>query len=132
MEYKYLIRLEISRVDVWEGISLLVKLRPKYKFWLETEDGYVFGEGTFELLQGIREKGSITASAQDLHMSYRHAWGIIKQMEKNLGQPVLVTYKGGRHGGGGAKLTPIGERLLTTYAKFKKALNQTVNDFYQT
>jgi molybdate transport repressor ModE-like protein len=110
----------------------LVKLRPKYKFWLETVDGYVFGEGTFELLQGIREKGSLTASAQDLQMSYRHAWGIIKQMEKNLGQPVLVTYKGGRHGGGGAKLTPISERLLTTYLKYTKLLNQTINYFDKT
>ena len=110
----------------------MLKFRPKYKFWLETEEGYVFGEGTFELLQGIQEKGSLTASSQDLHMSYRHAWGIIKQMEKNLGQAVLETYKGGRHGGGGAKLTPMGKRLLVTYAKFKNALNQTINDFDQT
>jgi molybdate transport repressor ModE-like protein len=53
-------------------------------------------------------------------------------MEKNLGKPVLVTYKGGRHGGGGAKLTSISERLLTTYLKFTNALNQTINDFDQT
>jgi molybdate transport repressor ModE-like protein len=107
-------------------------LRPKYKFWLETDDGYVFGEGTFELLEGIREKGSLTASAQDLHMSYRHAWGIIKQMEKNLGQTVLITYKGGKHGGGGAKLTPIGTRLLRTYSQCKNVLNQTISKFVLT
>ena len=107
----------------------MVKLRPKYKFWLETEEGYVFGEGTFELLQGIREKGSLKASAQDLHMSYRHAWGIIKQMEENLGQAVLITHKGGKQGGGGSKLTPIASRLLVTYLKYKNALNQIISDF---
>jgi molybdate transport repressor ModE-like protein len=89
----------------------------------------VFGEGAFELLKGIQEKGTLTASAQDLHMSYRHAWGIIKQMEENLGQAVLVTYKGGKDGGGGAELTSIGKKLLTTYLKFKKNINQTISDF---
>jgi molybdate transport repressor ModE-like protein len=106
-----------------------MKLRPKYKFWLETENGYVFGEGTFALLQGIREKGSLTASARDLHMSYRHAWGVIKQMEDNLGQAVLITYKGGKRGGGGAKLTSISKMLLTTYLKFKTTFDQTISDF---
>jgi molybdate transport repressor ModE-like protein len=129
LENKYLFRVEIDRLCSGEGIARLMKLIPKYKFWLETENGYVFGEGTFELLQGIREKGSLTASSRDLHMSYRHAWGIIKQMEENLGQAVLVTYKGGKHGGGGAKLTSIGKKLLTTYLKFKNALNQTISDF---
>jgi len=89
----------------------------------------VFGEGPFELLQGIQEKGTLTASAQDLHMSYRHAWGIIKQMEENLGQAVLVTYKGGKDGGGGAKLTPIGTKLLKTYLELRKAINQTISDY---
>jgi molybdate transport repressor ModE-like protein len=112
-----------------KGYPFLAKLRPKYKFWIETEDGYVFGEGPLELLQGIQEKGTLTASAKDLHMSYRHAWGIIKQMEENLGQTVLETYKGGKDGGGGAKLTPIGKKLLRTYLKFKNVINQTISEF---
>ena len=29
----------------------LKKLKPMYKFWLESEDGYVFGQGSFELLR---------------------------------------------------------------------------------
>ena len=69
---------------------------PKYKFWLETEDGYVLGQGSFELLHGIQEKRTLTASAEALHSSYRHAWGIIKQIEKKIGQALLITYKGGK------------------------------------
>ena len=119
----------VSGVRGGTGRSVLVTLKPKYKFWLETEDGYVFGEGPFALLQGIQEKGTITASAKDLRMSYRHAWGIIKQMEENLGQAVLVTYKGGKDGGGGAELTPIGQKLLATYLQLVNAMDHTLSDF---
>jgi len=62
-------------------------------------------------------------------MSYRHAWGIVKQMEDNLGQAVLVTYKGGKDGGGGAELTPMGTQLLQLYVAFTEALNQAIADF---
>ncbi len=102
--------------------------KPKYKFWLEAEDGYVFGEGSFEILRGIQEKGTLMASSRELHMSYRHAWGIVKQMEANLGQAVLVTYKGGKDGGGGAELTPMGTQLLHLYVAFTEAINQAIGD----
>lgn len=101
-----------------------MKLKPRYKFWLETEDGYVFGQGPFELLNGIQEKRTLTASAKDLNMSYRHAWEIIKQIERKMGQAILDTYKGGKRGGGGAELTQTGKELLETYLKYKNALNQ--------
>jgi len=107
----------------------LLKLKSNYKLWFETEEGYVFGQGSFELLKGIQKEGTLTASARDLNMSYRHAWGIIKQMEENLGHAVIVTYKGGKDGGGGAKLTPIGKKLLKIYLKLKEAINQIISDF---
>ena len=102
----------------------MVKLKPRFKLWLETDDGYVFGKGSFELLHGIQEKGNLMAIAKGLNMSYRHAWGIIKEIEEKLGEPILVTYRGGKVGGGGAKLTPTGEALLETYLKFKSEVNQ--------
>ncbi len=99
-----------------------MKLTPHFKLWLETEDGYVFGQGSFELLRGIKEKGNLKAATEELNMSYRHAWGIIKQIEETLGQPVVVSYRGGKVGGGGAELTQTGEELLETYMKFKSDL----------
>jgi molybdate transport repressor ModE-like protein len=106
----------------------LVNLKPRFKLWLETEDGYVFGQGSFELLHGIQEKGNLMAIAKELNMSYRHAWGIIKEIEEKLGKPILLTYRGGKVGGGGAKLTQTGKELLETYLKFKSDLNQTFSD----
>jgi molybdate transport repressor ModE-like protein len=106
----------------------LVKLKPCFKLWLETEDGYVFGPGSFELLHGIQEKGNLKAIAEGLNMSYRHAWGIIKEIEENIGKPVLVTHRGGKVGGGGAELTQTGKELLETYLKCKSNLNQMFSD----
>ena len=57
-------------------------LKPRYKFWLETEGGYLFGQGAFDLLQAIQASGSLSAAVKSLKMSYRYAWGIIKQIEK--------------------------------------------------
>jgi len=39
-------------------------LKPKYKLWLETEDGYVIGKGSFTLLQEIQEKTCLSAEGK--------------------------------------------------------------------
>jgi molybdate transport repressor ModE-like protein len=113
---------------VARGLSSLAKLEPHFKFWLETEDGYVFGQGAFELLRGIQEKGTLKAVAEDLNMSYRHAWGIIKEIEEKLGKPIVVAHRGGKVGGGGAELTQTGKELLATYLRFKSDLNQRFSE----
>jgi len=99
-------------------------IRAVFKFWLETEDGYVFGEGPFELLCKIRELKTLSAAARALGMSYRHAWGVIKSVEKKLGRPVLRTRKGGAKGGGGAELTEEGHSLINEYFRLKEAYSQ--------
>ena len=106
----------------------MVKLKPCFKLWLETEDGYVFGPGSFELLHGIQEKGNLKAIAEGLNMSYRQAWGIIKQIEDTLGEPIIITHRGGKVGGGGAKLTQAGKKLLETYLKLQSDVNQLFSD----
>jgi molybdate transport repressor ModE-like protein len=84
----------------------------------------VFGPGSFEVLHGIQEKSTLKAIAEDLTMSYRHAWGIIKEIEEKLGKPIVVAHRGGKAGGGGAELTQTGKELLETYLKLKSELNQ--------
>jgi molybdate transport repressor ModE-like protein len=96
-------------------------IKATFKFWLETEDGYVFGEGPFELLLKIRELETLSAAAQALGMSYRHAWGIIKNVERRVGTPILKTRKGGTKGGGGAMLTSEGHSLVNEYHRLKEA-----------
>jgi molybdate transport repressor ModE-like protein len=97
------------------------RIKANLKFWLETEDGYIFGEGPFELLSKISALGTLTAAAKALDMSYRHAWGIVKNVEKRLGTPILETRKGGPKGGGGAELTEEGRALLDDYYRVREA-----------
>jgi molybdate transport repressor ModE-like protein len=37
---------------------------------------------------------------------------------------VLNTYKGGKAGGGGSDLTPMGRELLATYSRFKEIFDE--------
>jgi molybdate transport repressor ModE-like protein len=99
----------------------LVTVKPAFKIWLETDRGYVFGEGPFNLLTGIRETGTLSGAAKALGMSYRHAWGLVKEVEQNIGKAMLITHKGGKAGGGGAELTKEALNLLTKYERAKTA-----------
>lgn len=96
------------------------KLKPAFKLWLETGEGYVFGQGTFELLQKIGEVGTLSGAAEALGMSYRYAWNVIKRTEKRIGKPLLKTRKGGRLGGGGAELTQTGQNLIREFLKIRE------------
>jgi len=47
-----------------------------------------------DLLQAVREHGSIAAAAKTLGMSYRHVWGELKKWEVRLNQNLIVWEKG--------------------------------------
>ncbi len=96
-------------------------IRAAFKLWFEVGDKYVFGEGTYTLLDQIKKRKSISAAARATNMSYRHAWDLIKEVEKHLGEPIIETRKGGKHGGR-SELTSAGLSLLTSYKKLKKAM----------
>lgn len=99
-----------------------MKLKAKIKLWLEMDNGYVFGEGAFKLLEKIQKYGTLRGAAEDLGMSYRHAWGMIKKIELRIGKPLLKTHKGGILGGGGAELTAEAKLLIEKYLEIKKNL----------
>ena len=97
------------------------KIKPAFKLWFEIGDDYVFGEGTYGLLDEIRKNKSISAAAKATNMSYRHAWDLIKEVEKHLEEPVIKTQKGGKYGGK-SEVTSAGLSLLTSYQKLKKRM----------
>jgi len=101
----------------------LVAVRPAFKLWLETSAGYAIGEGGVELLQEVERRGSLAEAAKSLGMSYRYAWGLVRKIEKNIGAPMLQTFRGGSHGGGGARVTQTGLTILHKY----KALEESVS-----
>lgn len=80
-----------------------------------------FGPGIAALLHRVQELHSLRAAAMSMGMAYSKAWTITKHAERQLGFPLLHSSTGGK-GGGGATLTPEGERLLTQYDDFCREL----------
>lgn len=70
------------------------------------------------LLAHIAEQGSITRAAKSAGLSYKAAWDAIDELN-NLAQKPLVERSVGGKGGGGAKLTAEGERVLRLYQRLQ-------------
>ena len=70
------------------------------------------------LLAHIAEQGSITRAAKSAGLSYKAAWDAIDELN-NLAQNPLVERSVGGKGGGGAKLTAEGERVLRLYQRLQ-------------
>ena len=82
--------------------------------------GAILGPGKADLLEGIRETGSISAAGRHMRMSYRRAWQLVEELNLHFGAPVVATLTGGR-GGGGAELTPLGRDVVATYRRMQAA-----------
>ncbi|MGY2377837.1 TOBE domain-containing protein [Pseudomonas sp. SDO524_S393] len=70
------------------------------------------------LLAHIAEQGSITRAAKSAGLSYKAAWDAIDELN-NLAQKPLVERSVGGKGGGGARLTEEGERVLRLYQRLQ-------------
>ncbi len=105
----------------------LARVKPAFKLWLETDTGYALGGGGVKLLEEVERRGSITEAAKSLRMSYRYAWGLIRKIEKNIGAPMLETFRGGSHGGGGAKVTQVGLTILRRYENLEEKISHLLN-----
>ncbi|CDG21988.1 Transcriptional regulator modE [Xenorhabdus poinarii G6] len=79
-----------------------------------------------ELLKQINITGSISQGAKQARISYKSAWDAINDMNQ-LADELLVKRATGGKGGGGARLTPYGERLLQLYDLLEK-IQQKVFD----
>ena len=60
-----------------------------------------------DVLHAVHQRGSISAAARQLGLSYRHVWGQLKDWETQLGRELLVWERGQA-----ALLSPFGQRLL--------------------
>lgn len=70
------------------------------------------------LLAHIAEQGSITRAAKSAGMSYKAAWDAIDELNNLASTPLVERSVGGR-GGGGARLSAEGLRVLRLYQKLQ-------------
>src|SRR4030065_1394290 len=97
----------------------------RVKFWIENNGEVVVGGGKAALLQAIDRLGSIQGAADEFGMSYRHAWGAIKKIEKRAGFKIVDTKLGGKEGGG-ARLTEKGKAFVDRVDSLLSDLNRMV------
>ncbi|MCO7564298.1 TOBE domain-containing protein [Pseudomonas sp. S 311-6] len=70
------------------------------------------------LLQHVAEQGSITRAAKAAGISYKAAWDAIDELNNLASRPLVERSTGGR-GGGGARLSVEGERVLRLYQRLQ-------------
>lgn len=76
--------------------------------------GHRLGPGKIALLEFIVETGSISQAAKKMAMSYRRGWLLIDELNSMFGRPIVETSAGGS-GGGGARVTPLGLKIIKLY-----------------
>ena len=94
---------------------------------IDLASGGRIGPGKVALLEAIGETGSISAAGRAMKMSYRRAWQLVEELNRNIGNPVVETAAGGA-GGGGARLTEAGRTLVAQYRAVEKASHDTARD----
>lgn len=94
-------------------------------------NGIVIGPGRAELLEAIRDTGSISAAGRAMAMSYKRAWDLVEEMNSAFSAPLVATTTGGLTGGG-SQLTQTGERVLASYRSIESNAAQSTADQLRT
>jgi len=104
----------------------LSKIRLHYKIWMsDQEDHGILGDGKWQILKLIEEKGSMKAACDELGYTYRRTWGNLKKIEKFFGFPLLEKHRGGSEGGHTA-LTPEGTKLVRAFDHFHASVDSVI------
>lgn len=78
------------------------------RWQLETKENREIEPNLFLLLHAVHRDRSLKKASTVLGFSYRYAWGLMKSWEEIFNTPLLILERGR-----GAKLSELGEKLLT-------------------
>jgi molybdate transport repressor ModE-like protein len=74
------------------------------------------------LLLAIEESGSIAQAAKAVRLSYRYAWGMLREAERLFGEGLLDTGRGR-----GTRLTPLAQKLVWADRRIAARLSPTLD-----
>ncbi len=97
------------------------------KAWIEIKGKPIIGKGGAEILEAIDKENSLSKAAETLGMSYRYVWNYVQEIQTVMEEQIVDTYKGGKSGGGGAKLTDLGRSLLAEYKQVETYLSKALS-----
>ena len=106
--------------------EIVAPVTARIKLTLHSKERF-FGPGICELLERIRDTGSIQAAAAEMEMSYTKAWKILNRAEREMGIPLITRVIGGRKGGS-SSLTEAGERAVMEFRGMERELSKVANE----
>jgi molybdate transport system regulatory protein len=96
---------------------------PVIRFRIDFARNINVGPGKVDLLEAIRDSGSLSQAARDVDMSYRRAWLLLANLNGSFRQPLTQATTGGR-GGGGVALTKFGYALIKKYRSLEAVISR--------
>jgi molybdate transport system regulatory protein len=107
----------------------------RHQIEMVTGQDIIISEEGFRLLMALEKDMSIAAAAKDIGISYRKAWGMIRDMEYNLGFSLVGKRRGGL-AGGNTTFTPEGKALVQAYRnliiRLESSDREMVKEFFNT
>lgn len=94
-----------------------IELTADGRIWINTHEGKLVGKGRIELMEKIKEFGSIRQAAAAMKMSYRQAWQLIDDINTKAKTPLVISHRGGK-GGGQAIVTEKGQEMIALFKSF--------------
>jgi molybdate transport system regulatory protein len=98
-------------------------VRPELDLRVVLDGAIAIGPFQALLLEGIRDTGSIAAAQRRLGASYAHVWKLVASMNTMFLPPPVDVARGGRSGGG-ARLTPAGHKVLSSFRCLERLLQK--------
>ena len=95
----------------------------KGRVWVEKDGELYLGWGRIRLLEKIDELGSMAAAAKSMRLAYRNAWLWVDSMNRLAPSPLVEKITGGA-GGGSARLTDEGKKVLAYYNDLHEKLQE--------
>ncbi len=100
-------------------------LDDQMRFRVHIKHAVAIGPGKADVLQGIAETGSMAETGRRMGMSYQRVWALVRAMNTDFVEPLVAKQRGGA-AGGGAQLTPTGERVLSVYRAIERDAQRAV------
>ena len=99
----------------------MTDVAPRQKLWLELDGRIVMSDYRLRLLELVASTGSLAQAATAMGLSYRRAWGKVKELEENINIALVQSEVGGA-GGGHTRLTGAGEAFVAAYRRFQERM----------
>lgn len=102
----------------------------KHPLPLDEVLGFQAVDKRIAILRGVGQAGSISEAARAAGVSYKAAWQALETLANLAGTPLVEKAVGGS-GGGGATLTPAGQRVLEAADEMARARQRILASFAQ-